>query len=54
MKTLLASFAAWTAPLAFAHEGHGLEGSHGHATDAVGLVVALVAVAAALWFGRKK
>ena len=54
MKHLLASFAALLAPLAFAHEGHGLEGAHGHATDAVGLVVAIVAVAAAIWFGRGK
>jgi len=37
---------------AFAHEGHGLEGFHGHATDAVGLLV-VVLVAAMIWAGRK-
>ena len=52
MKHLPALLTAFATPHAFAHEGHGLEGTHGHATDAVGLIVALVAVAAALWFGR--
>ena len=52
MKHLSAFLTTWFATHAFAHEGHGLEGSHGHATDAVGLIVALAAVAAALWFGR--
>jgi hypothetical protein len=54
MNYLIAPIVALATPLAFAHEGHGIEGSHGHATDAVGLVVALVAVAAAIWFGRNK
>jgi hypothetical protein len=42
--------------LALAHEGHGIEGaSHWHATDTVGYIAAAaVAVAAVLWFGRKK
>ena len=47
MKHLLASLSALLAPLAFAHEGHGLEGAHGHATDAVGLVVAVVLMVSA-------
>ena len=37
---------------ALAHDGHGLTASHGHAPDAVGLVVVLV-VAAMMWAGRK-
>ena len=37
---------------ALAHDGHDLTASHGHATDAVGLVVVLV-VAAMMWAGRK-
>jgi hypothetical protein len=46
---LLAPLAAW------AHEGHGLDGAHWHATDAWGFVVAAVAAAAAVvwWRGRK-
>ena len=36
----------------FAHDGHGLSASHGHATDAVGFVVVLV-LAAMIWAGRK-
>ena len=38
---------------AFAHEGHGLEGVHGHATDALGFVLAALVVAAMIWTGRK-
>ena len=38
---------------AFAHEGHGLSGSHGHATDALGFVVTALVVVAMIWAGRK-
>ena len=38
---------------AFAHDGHGLEGPHTHATDAVGFVVAVLVVVAMIWTGRK-
>jgi len=44
---LLSSLSAW------AHEGHGLAGSHGHATDALGLVMVIVAIAAMIWTGRR-
>ena len=37
--------------LALAHEGHGMEGSHWHATDLLGLVFGL-AVAALVWRSR--
>ena len=37
--------------LALAHEGHGMQGSHWHATDLLGLVVGL-AVAALTWHSR--
>jgi hypothetical protein len=37
--------------LALAHEGHGMQGSHWHATDLLGLVVGL-AVAALTWRSR--
>ena len=38
---------------AWAHEGHGIQGPHGHATDALGFAVAVVAVVAMIWTGRK-
>ena len=38
---------------AFAHEGHGLQGSHWHATDLWGFVAIGVVLAIAIWHGRK-
>lgn len=38
---------------AVAHDGHGLEGPHTHATDALGFVVAVLAVVAMIWTGRR-
>lgn len=44
---------AWTASMAFAHEGHGIEGaSHWHATDTMGLLLGALVVALAVWFSR--
>jgi hypothetical protein len=55
MKTRAISFfaaiSAFAAP-AFAHEGHGLAGTHWHATDTLGFVVAGVAIAVALYLGK--
>jgi hypothetical protein len=52
----LALAAGWLAALpAFAHEGHGAEGAHWHATDVFGFVL-LAAVAVGLvawWRGRR-
>ena len=45
LTTLAASAAAW------AHKGHGMEGSHWHATDLLGLLVGL-GVAALTWRSR--
>jgi hypothetical protein len=55
MKRLhLAALATTALPLlAQAHDGHGLAGSHWHATDALGLGVALIAAIAAVWLGRQ-
>ena len=40
---------------AHAHEGHGLAGTHWHATDAFGFIAALAAVGALVWWrGRKR
>ena len=44
-----ASFSHW----AQAHDGHGLSGSHWHASDALGFVAVLVVVAAVWWARRK-
>jgi len=54
MKTLIGFVAAWAAPLALAHDGHGLALPHWHATDTLGFVVLGVIVAAALWVSRRK
>lgn len=45
---------AWALPAAaWAHDGHGLDGSHWHATDVIGFVVLFVIGAiAAWWIGR--
>ena len=36
----------------FAHDGHGLSGSHWHSTDAWGFVALALAIGAALWISR--
>lgn len=54
MKRLLAASAALLPAVASAHEGHGPEGPHWHATDAWGFVALGLLVAAALWLGRRK
>ncbi len=38
---------------ALAHDGHGLPGTHWHATDAFGLALLGVLVAVAIWLARK-
>jgi Co/Zn/Cd efflux system component len=45
--------AAFCAP-AFAHDGHGLFGSHWHASDTLGFVGVVVAIAVALWWSSGK
>jgi len=37
----------------FAHEGHGLQGIHWHATDTWGFVAVAAMVAVAIWLSRK-
>jgi len=49
----LATLAALAAnATAWAHDGHGMEGSHWHATDIWGLLA--IAAAAALYYHRRK
>lgn len=40
--------------VAFAHEGHGLEGVHSHPSDVWGFLMLGLVVVLAVWFGRKK
>jgi len=53
---LLATYAISTrASVAFAHDGHGLAGSHWHSTDALGFVAVGCLAAVAIWLsGRGK
>ena len=59
MKTFaLAVTTAWAlaslhAPV-WAHEGHGLWGSHWHATDVLGFAVVIALVLGAWFIGRRK
>jgi hypothetical protein len=53
MKKLLTFTAALTTLPAWAHEGHGLFGSHWHATDALGFVAVAALVALAVWLSKK-
>jgi hypothetical protein len=40
------------ASVLFAHDGHGLNGSHWHASDVFGFALLAVAIGISLWFGR--
>ena len=53
MKNLFLLSAASLSSWAQAHDGHGLSGSHWHASDALGFVAVLVVVAAVWWARRK-
>ncbi len=50
LSTLLA--ALLSAP-ALAHDGHGLSGSHWHASDSFGWIAAALAVAVGVWIARR-
>ena len=51
-RTATSLLALWTAS-GHAHDGHGLTGSHWHASDAWGFVALAVLVAVAVWASRK-
>jgi hypothetical protein len=48
-KTAAVSAMAALSTTVFAHDGHGLFGSHWHSTDAFGFVALALAIGAALW-----
>jgi hypothetical protein len=43
-----------TSTIAWAHEGHGFEGSHWHASDTFGFALVAALALAALWWSRRK
>ncbi|MDO9147188.1 MAG: hypothetical protein Q7U52_05905 [Hydrogenophaga sp.] len=51
-KPLVVAAAFSTLP-ALAHDGHGLLGSHWHATDALGFLAAAGLIALAVWLSKK-
>ncbi len=51
LHTAASALLALAAP-AFAHDGHGLSGSHWHASDTLGLLLVGGAAMAALWLSR--
>jgi hypothetical protein len=53
MKHLAPLSAALSCLPALAHEGHGLFGSHWHATDALGFVGVAALIGFAIWMSRK-
>ena len=53
MKSLLTLSAALASLPAFAHDGHGLFGSHWHPTDALGFVTVAGLIALAVWLSKK-
>ena len=52
MKRLTVLVTTLTALPVFAHEGHGLFGSHWHATDAWGWLITGAVAAAVFWLSR--
>jgi len=51
-KTIATTAISTGAGSVFAHEGHGLFGSHWHATDVWGFIAVAAALALALWLSR--
>ena len=52
IKRIAALLGAAPALPALAHGGHGLQGSHWHATDVFGLLLAIGAAALLVWWSR--
>ncbi len=54
-RVSMAAAAALLPTLSLAHDGHGLgNGAHWHASDSAGFVLLAVAVAAGIWWTRRK
>lgn len=52
LKTLVITSIATLATTAMAHNGHGMGGSHWHATDVGGFVAVAAVIGLAIWFSR--
>ena len=52
LKNIALSAIATSATAAFGHEGHALQDTHWHATDAWGFVIMGIVVASAIWMSR--
>jgi hypothetical protein len=52
IKLIAISATIMPARVLFAHDGHGFEGSHWHASDVFGFALLAVAIGISLWFGR--
>jgi hypothetical protein len=53
-STLIAGIPLFVMPgVAFSHDGHGMTGSHWHATDVWGFVALAALVAVALWLSKR-
>ncbi|MDB5885672.1 MAG: hypothetical protein JWR74_1843 [Polaromonas sp.] len=52
MKSIALTAMTACANSVFAHDGHAMQGTHWHATDAWGFAIMGVAAAAAIWLSR--
>ena len=52
VKPTLLLLVSTLSTLALSHDGHGLEGSHWHASDAWGFAAFAVVAGVALWLGK--
>jgi len=52
LKPTLAALLTIATASAHAHDGHGLGGSHWHATDTLGFVGVVLAIGLVWWFSR--
>ncbi|MGB4117359.1 MAG: hypothetical protein WBK51_12525 [Polaromonas sp.] len=52
-KFIAACTCGMGATVVFAHDGHGLSGTHWHATDVWGFVAVAAMLAVAIWLSRK-
>ena len=51
-KFLLVTLINLSVTATYAHNGHGLVGTHWHSTDVLGFVAAALAVGVAVWLSR--
>ena len=52
LKTLATLALGTLTSATWAHDGHGMQGSHWHATDVAGFAAVAVLVAVAIWLSR--